>query len=158
MSSRKYSKYYFQLDDTAKGRYVAKMNRIRPNADDPYTFSSTMPNAMPEVEYPDIYNYLINTPSPYTKEELKAHKSLDAYKYLLAGWVGDVSAFKVTGLDHLVVSAKVHQTNGTIICAHCICMAGLGEVCSHISALLFTIEAHTELQKDVSCTSQAYHQ
>ena len=47
------------------------------------------------------------------------------------------------------------QTNGTIICAHCTCMAGLGEVCSHISALPFTIEARTKFQKYVSCTSQA---
>ena len=39
MSSRKYSKYYFQLDDTVKGRYVTKMNRIGPNVDDPYTLS-----------------------------------------------------------------------------------------------------------------------
>ena len=85
--------------------------------------------------------------------------------------MGDVSAFKVTGSGHVVMSVKIRhsqtvsaqpahswvaaQTNGTIICAHCTCMAGLGEVCSHISALLFTIGAQTKFQKDVSCTSQA---
>lgn len=32
------------------------------------------------------------------------------------------------------------DTIGTIICAHCTCMAGLGEACSHIAALLFAVE------------------
>ena len=34
----------------------------------------------------------------------------------------------------------VAKTEGTIICGHCTCMAGLGEACSHIAALLFTLE------------------
>ena len=46
------------------------------------------------------------------------------------------------------------EKSGTIICAHCTCMAGLGEACSHISALLFVLEATTKMQKNVSCTSQ----
>ena len=32
-------------------------------------------------------------------------------------------------------------------------MAGLGEACSHISALLFTAEANTQFRNDTSCTS-----
>ncbi len=32
-------------------------------------------------------------------------------------------------------------------------MAGLGEACSHIAALLFTVEVHNHL-KDTSCNSQ----
>ena len=33
-------------------------------------------------------------------------------------------------------------------------MAGLGEVCSHVSALLFTVEAHTKFTRETSCTSE----
>ena len=39
------------------------------------------------------------------------------------------------------------EKNETVICAHCTCMAGLGEACSHISALMFVLEANTNRQK-----------
>ena len=35
------------------------------------------------------------------------------------------------------------ERSGTVICANCTCMAGLGEACSHIAALLFSAEAFT---------------
>lgn len=168
---RKYSDYYNQLDESVKNRYNDKLDRIGVGVDDPYTFSSGQFDAVPNIEYPDIYNYFINTPSPYTKEELKAYKSLDGYKYLLAGWVGDLSVHLVmTGSDEkMVLTACVRHSQsvsasqlkpwvaaekgGTIICSHCTCMAGLGEVCSHIAAVLFAVEVHNRL-KDTSCTSQ----
>ena len=48
------------------------------------------------------------------------------------------------------------EKNGAILRAHCTCKAGLGEACNHISALLFTAEAHNRLKKDRSCTSQLH--
>lgn len=30
---------------------------------------------------------------------------------------------------------------GIVLCGHCNCMAGLGEVCSHVASILFTLEA-----------------
>ena len=79
---RKYSGYYEQLKDAVEKRYN-KLNIIGEAVDDPYTFSSGL--GIDVMEYPDIYNFLINTPSPYTKEVLKAYKSLEGYKYLVAG-------------------------------------------------------------------------
>ena len=45
------------------------------------------------------------------------------------------------------------KQNGTVVYAHCLCMAGLGEACSHIAAQLFTFEAITTMNKSTSCTS-----
>lgn len=175
---RKFSQYYAQLESHAKQRYKEKLDGIGRQVDDPYTFGTglkiTEAQSLPDIEYPDIYNFLINTPSPYTKEELKAYKSLEGYKYLLAGWVGDVSIHAVTGCDNedkMILMAKVRHSQsvsasplcpwiaaercGIILCCHCTCMAGLGEACSHIAALLFAAETYNRLNKDVSCTSQA---
>ena len=35
----------------------------------------------PPVDYPSIYTYFIETPGGYTRERLKAFKSLEAYKF-----------------------------------------------------------------------------
>ena len=60
-----------------------------------------------KVEYPDIYNYfintfdnyfdnyLLNTRCPYTKEKLKAYKSMEGYKYLVDGWVSKVLVYQI---------------------------------------------------------------
>ena len=48
----------------------------------------------------------------------------------------------------------VAESKGTIMAAHCTCMAGLGEVCYDVTALLFTLEAHTKYKHELSCTSQ----
>ena len=77
---------------------------------DPYTFSheewSSDISYWPEVEYLDIYNYLINTRSPYTKDELKAYKSLE-------GWVDQVMSYAIDGVlltAHVRHSQQVSAT------------------------------------------------
>ena len=37
----------------------------------------------PELEFGQIYTYLIETPGEYTREKLKIYKSLDAYNYYI---------------------------------------------------------------------------
>jgi len=62
---RKYSDYYHELESSMKARYLEKLDSIGQNVSDPYSFESgTGTTDMPEIEYPDIYNFLVNTPSP----------------------------------------------------------------------------------------------
>ena len=71
---------------------------------------STESTTWPEVEYPDVYNYLAvlaHTPI----QEMKAYKSLEGYKYYVDGWVAKVLVSHGTttsGSDVAVVIARVN--------------------------------------------------
>ena len=56
--------------------------------------------------------------------------------------------FSATPLKPWIVA----KMEGTIVCGHCTCMAGLGEACSHIAALLFTFEKNSQHQNITTCT------
>ena len=154
-----YSDYYYRLEEAAKIRYKEKL-AILGGINDLYL---TMENNLdclewqdwPEVQYPDIYNYLITTPSPHTKEEMKAYKSLEGYRQFVDGWVSNVKVCTISYSNSYLIMASVKHSQrlslspvkaigsekkGVVLCAHCNCMAGLGEACSHITAILFTLE------------------
>ncbi|XP_049912491.1 uncharacterized protein LOC126397620 [Epinephelus moara] len=44
------------------------------------------------------------------------------------------------------------KKDGTVLCGHCTCKAGLGEVCSHITALLYAVDSAVKHLEDRSCT------
>ena len=68
MAGRIYSTYIQQQEKCIKDGYTEKLNYVGPEVD----LATPCSDSLPEVEYPDIYNCLINTPKPVTKEELKA--------------------------------------------------------------------------------------
>ena len=82
----------------------------------------------------------------------------------------DVRSFPVSGaVGIIIVTAKVRHSPSvsaallkswiatdkdcTVYCAHCICVTGLGEACSHIAALLFAVETTTRFLEETSCAS-----
>ena len=173
-NDKSYSQYFQQLDSTARARYEEKL-QILGDIEDPYIRSDSSGTAIewhdwPDVQFPDIYSYLIAAPSPYTNDELKAYKSMDGYKYVTNGWIEKVQVTAIpTRPGTVLVHARVRHSqsvaatplkpwvavekSGFIVCAHCDCMAGLGEACSHIAAVLFALEANTQIKKSMSCTS-----
>ena len=46
------------------------------------------------------------------------------------------------------------RNNGTVEVAHCTCMAGLAETCSHVGAILHWVETAVRICNDTPCTSQ----
>ena len=62
-----------------------------------------------------------------------------------------------------VVPLKVWMAikeDGEVLCAHCTCMVGLGEACSHEAAVLFAAEANALNVSLVQhlCHVHGYHQ
>ena len=49
---------------------------------------------LPQVTFPDIYVYLINSEGIYTSDNLKAYKSLTSWDLFKSGHVGALKVFK----------------------------------------------------------------
>jgi len=87
---------------------------------------------------------------------MENYKSLDSHVFFRSGFVQTVYhqktqkgnfVFKADVRPSFRVSVQPHHPwvsttdEGRVIAGHCDCMAGLGETCSHVGALLYKIEA-----------------
>ena len=152
IANRQMSKYFHQLEDSeAKERYLKKLT-IRDGEiplPDPYLCEGNWVDDVsqsqcqwPGTEYGDIYQYLVETPGPYTRDNMKAYKSLEAYNYFQSGHVQTVYYWavapdipvcflraKVTpsqraGTDAHEAWVCVDKGRGYVVSAHCKCLAG----------------------------------
>ncbi len=48
----------------------------------------------------------------------------------------------------------VVERTGKILAAHCDCVAGLGETCSHVASLLFAIESGVRIRDSMTVTQK----
>ncbi|KAL1276487.1 hypothetical protein QQF64_036110 [Cirrhinus molitorella] len=127
-------------------------------------------STFPDLQYPDIYNYLINFPSSYSGDSLKAYKSLEGYKWTQSNFVVNIQLWSLPTKTCFVVIGRVKHSqklndpplkpwvvvrnDGVVLGAHCNCTAGLGECCSHVSALLFRIWQHNDREEEIAVTSK----
>ena len=136
-----YSVYFDSITYTAQKRYVEKLEQF--SLEDPFAITdeewSEDLSKWPEVEFGNVYTYLINTKGVYTEESLAAYKSLDAYNYFENGHVRTVYHL-LTSSHYNILKAKVNpsqnspdscheawvicEDDGRIRAGHCTCMAG----------------------------------
>ena len=158
------SEFTSHFDEKDIMRYMCKLDRL--DITDPYhapgvlftTIVTADRENVPDLQYPDVYNYLIEFPSHYTGESLRSYKGLEGYKFVQSGFVMPLYVWSLPSKKALVLTARVRhsqklndpqlkpwvmiKTDGIILGAHCNCMAGFGECCSHVSALLFKLWLH----------------
>ena len=170
---------YFQaLDPVAKARYTEKLLLVGlSEQEDPYKLwkDGKLKDNMklwPPVEYGHIFCYFVDRPGVFTKQQLLQWKSMEAFNYFKSGHVHEVLVYRLPSTQSCILMAFVNPSqkspdkaphswvavkfDGTVITAHCTCMAGyvvirfdcyyycliyrLGEGCSHTAAVLFKIE------------------
>ena len=99
---------------------------------------------LPDISFADITFYLLETPSEFTRDKIRAYKSLEAYNFFLSGHVQDIFIYNkvTTNSSYLFIKSSVlpsqrqgqkedlygvwiciHVT-GWILSANCTCMSG----------------------------------
>ena len=129
------------LDSTAYNRYLTKLSLSGYKVPDPYLHKCVNNvSKWPEILWSDICDYFIDTIGMYTKDQIKAYRSLEAYCYYKRGHVYPVLYHPVSKESPVCIlrtevmkSQAVHaphevwvtvrKNSGTVIAAHCTCMA-----------------------------------
>ncbi|KAG0428508.1 hypothetical protein HPB47_024511 [Ixodes persulcatus] len=164
--------YFAELVGPTRARYVKKLELC--DGEDPYELcvgvdTTADAGVFPNITHGDIVNYLVFSVSYATLQEMKAFKSLESHNYFTSGWVKGPSARGMSGdrtlsLSEVNHSQRLRETpakvwilvhgDGSIITAHCTCMAGAGEACSHIGATLFAVETIVRIRDSSTCTQK----
>ena len=146
------SRYADSLATDAKRRYIQKISLL--DGYDPLLGVPARATAVvPPVDASDLVSYMVLETSFITAKQFKARKALEAYNQFVCGRVKDVKSF-VCGSKHVTISRVrqlqrfsdtplhswiITKPDGEVCFAHCNCMAGLGETCTHVAATIFLI-------------------
>ena len=88
-------------------------------ARDPYlrkmSYFSTEPKDLPTIEAIDITNYLVLHTSYYTKQQMKAYKSMEAHNFFVSGWVHNLGTKRLHD-DYRLVFARVSVCSYIVLC------------------------------------------
>ena len=80
--------YFYNLEPNVKSRYMEKISLC--DDLDIYVMNknsfATDFGDLPNLEFPDISNYLVVQMSFYSKQQMKAFKSLEAYNFFVCRW------------------------------------------------------------------------
>ena len=97
-------------DERGKQRYKEKLDALGLDIS-PYDIAADAwmddPSTWPDLEWPEVHDYLINTPGVFTREAMKSRKSLESYNQFVSGWVRTVLIYKIQNRDFVIFKAQV---------------------------------------------------
>ena len=106
------SEYYRSLSSEDKTRYNEKLTlNDGTQLEDPYAIECEWTDditKLPNICWSGVTKYLIETPSAYTKEAVKAYKSLDGYGFFREGHVQDCYYHDTASKSFCFIKSKVH--------------------------------------------------
>ncbi|XP_065675627.1 uncharacterized protein LOC136091843 [Hydra vulgaris] len=117
---------------------------------------------LPTTTYSDIETYAFDTHSSKALKEGHSLYSSDHVTSVSFNNLSDAVKFcylKGTIVPQTRINDEEYESwvclnkNGSILSAECKCIAGYGESCKHIFALLLFVEEHVRLGENVTCTS-----
>lgn len=102
------SDYCKRLDPACRERYLAIVGKYV--GKDLYLMKmsefSQDRQHLPKIEAVDITSYLVLQTSYYTREEMKAHKSLDSYNFYHNGWISKMGVKRLNN-NNVLLFARV---------------------------------------------------
>ena len=137
-----YNYELLRLED--RNRYTDKLNACGISTC-PYQIPADYwindPMQWPQLEWPEVFDYLLNTPGVYTRESMKNRKSLEAHNQFTSEWVRTVFLYQEKGALVSILKAEVtpsqrlnedthtawaalSRKDESVVAAHCSCMAG----------------------------------
>jgi hypothetical protein len=124
----------------------------------------------PNITLQEITIYLIESKA-VDGQAMRNYKSMDSYNYFQSGWVDTVYYHELIGTEFVYMKANVRPSqaihneqhkawvlckkSGEIMSGGCLCMAGLGQSCSHIGAIMWKVQyAVSKNWTGAACTDQ----
>lgn len=109
------SLYYQTLPPACQQQYREKLSKLGINklCNDPFVQGESWVDSVskwPDVEFGEIYCYLVDSPGQFTWETLKAYRSLEAYNFFHSGWVYTVYYSNLDCNDKCFLKAKVNRS------------------------------------------------
>ena len=140
------------------------------------SWTSDLSSVPPSFSLDKIKAYLIDSPEKtFDQQSVRAYKSLRAWSLSQEGHIlmmsinpnlenkeflvvrGYCIPSQATGKNAYPVHVCLGKVTGSVYGAECRCVAGMGECCSHVAALLFRLDdllshGETKIPEDLACT------